>query len=122
VDGLKDVNDNLGHQAGDKLIRRAAEVIKAGFRQEDVIARIGGDEFAVIMPLTEAESAAESLERVQVLVDLNNKYYGDPMLAISLGVSTGEKGNDLEAIMRAADDNMYREKRAHHQQAGRKKS
>jgi diguanylate cyclase (GGDEF)-like protein len=115
MDGLKEVNDSLGHQAGDKLIRRAAEVLKAGFRQEDVIARIGGDEFAVIMPLTEAATAKESLERVQTLVVLNNKYYGDPVLAISLGVSTGHKGSDLETIMRAADDDMYREKRSHHQ-------
>jgi len=115
LDGLKDVNDNFGHQAGDKLIRRAAEVLKAGFRQEDVIARIGGDEFAVIMPLTEVATAKESLERVQTLVGLNNKYYGDPVLAISLGVSTGQKGSDLTSIMRAADDDMYREKRAHHQ-------
>lgn len=114
LDGLKEVNDNFGHQAGDKLIRRAAEVLKAGFRQEDVIARIGGDEFAVIMPLTETSIAREALERVRTLVNLNNKFYGEPILSISLGVSTGQKGNDLESIMRAADDDMYREKRNHH--------
>lgn len=120
LDGLKDVNDNLGHQAGDKLIRRAAEVLKAGFRQEDVIARIGGDEFAVIMPVTDAQTAKEAVERIETLVGLNNKFYGDPKLSISLGVSTGEKGSDLEQVMRAADDNMYREKRAHHRQMGGK--
>jgi len=115
MDGLKEVNDQFGHQAGDKLIRRAAEVLKAGFRKEDVIARIGGDEFAVIMPNTDISVAKEAMERVQTLVGLNNKYYGEPTLSISLGVSTGKKGSDLEAIMRAADDDMYREKRAHHQ-------
>ena len=115
LDELKNTNDMLGHAAGDKLIRRAAEVLKAGFRQEDVIARIGGDEFAVIMPATEALIAREALDRVQTLIGLNNKYYGEPILSISLGVATGNKGSDLEAIMRAADDDMYREKRAHHQ-------
>ena len=119
MDGLKNVNDSLGHQAGDKLIRRAAEVLKAGFRQEDVIARIGGDEFAVIMPVTEAPIAEEGSARVQTLIGLNNKFYGEPTLGISLGVSTGEKGSDLEQVMRAADDNMYREKRGHHRQMGR---
>lgn len=119
MDGLKDVNDHLGHQAGDNLIRRAAEVLKAGFRQEDVIARIGGDEFAVIMPVTEKPTAEEAMERVQTLISLNNKFYGNPALAISLGVSTGQKGSALEVIMRAADDDMYREKRAHHQQIGK---
>ena len=115
MDGLKEVNDQFGHQAGDKLIRRAAEVLKAGFRKEDMIARIGGDEFAVIMPLTGTSIAKDALTRVETLVGLNNKYYGEPILSISLGISTGQKGSDLEAIMRAADDDMYREKRAHHQ-------
>ncbi|MFZ5858811.1 MAG: sensor domain-containing diguanylate cyclase [Chloroflexota bacterium] len=115
MDGLKEVNDQFGHQAGDKLIRRAAEVLKAGFRKEDVIARIGGDEFAVIMPHTDASIAKEALTRVETLVGLNNKFYGEPILSISLGISTGQKGSDLEGIMRAADDDMYREKRAHHQ-------
>lgn len=115
LDELKNTNDMLGHAAGDKLIRRAAEVLMAAFRKEDVIARIGGDEFAVIMPNTDISVAKEAMERVQTLVGLNNKYYGEPTLSISLGVSTGKKGSDLEAIMRAADDDMYREKRVHHQ-------
>lgn len=120
MDRLKEVNDSLGHQAGDNLIRRAAEALKAGFRAEDVIARIGGDEFAVIMPNTDAAAAKEAAERVQTLVGLNNKFYGEPLLMISVGVSTGQRGSDLEAIMRAADDNMYRDKRARQQKGERR--
>ncbi|HBD10133.1 MAG TPA: hypothetical protein DCZ69_17915 [Syntrophobacteraceae bacterium] len=112
MDGLKDVNDTFGHQAGDNLIRRAAEVLRASFRQEDVAARIGGGGFSVIMPAPSTPSAEEAIERVQSLIDLNNKYYGKPVLSISLGISTGEKGSDLEQIMRMADDNMYRNKRS----------
>ena len=77
-----------------------------------VVVEIGGDEFAAIMPLTESPIAQEAMERVQTLIGLNNKFYGEPALSISLGVSTGDKSSDLESIMRAADDNMYREKRA----------
>jgi diguanylate cyclase (GGDEF)-like protein len=111
LDGLKGVNDNLGHQAGDDLIRRAAEVLQAGFRQEDVIARIGGDEFAVILPKTGTPAAEELIRRLRKLLELNNKYYGSPLLSMSIGISTGEKGSDLQEIMRVADDEMYRNKR-----------
>ncbi len=114
LDGLKKANDTLGHEAGDGLIRRAAEVLRAGFRQEDVVARIGGDEFAVIMPQTDAEAAAEAIPRLQTLIRLNNKFYGEPRLGLSLGVSTGTEREDLEAVMRRADDAMYRMKREHH--------
>lgn len=110
LDWLKKVNDSLGHEAGDNLIRRAAEVLKAGFRQEDVVARIGGDEFAVIMPKTDATAAAEVVQRLAVLCRLNNKFYGPPLLEMSLGAATAEQG-DLEQAVRLADNAMYADKR-----------
>lgn len=118
INDLKKVNDNLGHSAGDNLIRRAAEVLKTGFRQEDVIARLGGDEFSVIMPATDAQTAGDVVERIENLVRLNNKFYGEPQLSLSLGVSTGEKKENLESTIRLADDKMYRNKREHHRQSG----
>ena len=114
MDELKKVNDGLGHDAGDNLIRRAAEVLKTGFRQEDVVARLGGDEFAVVMPLTDAQTAKDAMERIGSLVRLNNKFYGEPHLSLSLGVSTSDKTESLETAMRLADDDMYQNKREHH--------
>ena len=93
---LKRVNDTLGHQGGDKMIRRAAEVLTAAFDSAQIVARIGGDEFAVIMPDINEELALEAVKRIQVLVDLNNKYYSEPELSISLGAATSEPGLSLE--------------------------
>ena len=112
LDGLKEVNDGLGHEAGDNLIRRAAEVLKAGFRAEDVIARIGGDEFVVLMPDVDAGAAHEAVERVESLIRINNKFYGEPLLRISFGVADRQAGAEMRELMRAADREMYRHKRA----------
>jgi diguanylate cyclase (GGDEF)-like protein len=114
VDGLKKINDQYGHQAGDELIRRAAEVLKASFRDEDVVARIGGDEFAVIMPETTTESGEQAVARICRILELNNKYYSGPILGLSIGIATGKKGANLTDIQRDADDRMYQEKRQHH--------
>ncbi len=120
LDDLKVVNDTFGHVAGDNYIRRAAEVLKASFRPEDVIARIGGDEFAALIPQTNAQAAKEIVERIRTLVRLNNRYYGSPLLSISLGVHTGDRGDNLEYVMHKADDEMYRDKKEHHRQAENK--
>jgi diguanylate cyclase (GGDEF)-like protein len=118
MNGLKEVNDSLGHAEGDKLIRRAAEVLQASVRAEDLVTRTGGDEFAIILPATTAEAAAEAAARIQNLVDLNNKFYGTPELSLSLGTSTGPLGANLTDVLREADDRMYVEKREHHARYG----
>lgn len=111
---LKHANDTHGHQAGDKLIRRAAEVIKAAISAEHVAARIGGDEFAAILADTDEAIAAEYIKQVQVLIGLNNKYYREPELSISVGAATSVPGISLEKIIGKADDAMYANKSEHH--------
>ncbi len=106
VDRLKEINDSEGHQAGDDRLRRTAEVLGT-FRSEDVVARIGGDEFAVILPATDADTAAAVLQRVrESLDDHNGRHPGKP-LSLSFGVATGEKGASLTEILRKADEGMY---------------
>lgn len=111
LNGLKQVNDGRGHAEGDKLIRRAVEVLQASVRADDVVARVGGDEFALILPATDAAAAEQALARIRSLAELNNKYYGPTVLSLALGAATGEAGSHLADVLREADDRMYLEKR-----------
>jgi diguanylate cyclase (GGDEF)-like protein len=106
MDILKAVNDRYGHLAGDRLIQKVARCLRAAFRSEDIVARIGGDEFAVLLPQTEIRAAEASIVRLQALLKLEN----DPLLSLSMGVATGDEGDDLQMVMRQADDRMYLEK------------
>jgi len=110
LNGLKRANDQLGHQAGDSLIRRAAEVFKASFEEEILIARIGGDEFVVILPGADERIAAEAVERIESLIALNNKYYREPELSISLGGAISRPDLSVEKVISLADDAMYSHK------------
>ena len=112
---LKNTNDTLGHQAGDTLIRRAAEVLKACVASDQIAARIGGDEFVVILPGLDEQAAADKLVHFQELIDLNNNYYREPELSISVGSATSRPGTTLEKTISLADQNMYKNKIKHHQ-------
>jgi len=116
LNGLKPANDNHGHEAGDALLRRAAEVLKAAFRAEDVVARIGGDEFAVLMLETDEPTAEQVVQRLQKLIALNNQFYQGPRLSLALGTGTGVLGTPLATVLRQADDRMYVDKRLYHSQ------
>lgn len=107
---LKKTNDTLGHQAGDKLIRRLAEVLTAAFNNGQIAARIGGDEFAIILPRTEEAETAEFIKQVHALMEINNKYYREPILSISIGASTSQPGMNMERVIQLADDAMYKNK------------
>lgn len=110
VDRLKYVNDRLGHAAGDELIIRAALVLKGAFRAEDVVARVGGDEFAVLLPTADAAVVEEALLRVTGKIASHNSPDDSLSLSMSFGAATAVKGDRLEEILKLADKRMYHSK------------
>lgn len=111
IDHLKEVNDRQGHIAGDAVIRRAAQVLTAAFRKGDIVARIGGDEFAILLPNSDSVVAENALRRVRHVLLEHNAVHANTPISISFGVSIAEKPMSLLDLFKEADDRMYREKR-----------
>jgi diguanylate cyclase (GGDEF)-like protein len=114
VNGLKLANDHFGHAAGDELLRRAGEVLSKLVEAPCQAARIGGDEFAVLMPGRVERDGEEMIETIGGLVTLNNQYYAGFALSFAVGAATSRPGERLEAVVRRADAAMYVQKRAYY--------
>ncbi|MGM0446489.1 MAG: diguanylate cyclase, partial [Bacillota bacterium] len=113
LDGLKDVNDNYGHRAGDEYIKHTADIIKDVTRSEDIVARIGGDEYAVLLPQTNEKDVCKVIERISSQIDFYNKESENP-IGISIGYAVKKsKDENLEEVFKRADAMMYRQKRKH---------
>ncbi|SFR08089.1 PAS domain S-box protein [Desulfoscipio geothermicus] len=110
LDGLKLINDTLGHKKGDQLLKAAARAIKEALRASDVVARMGGDEFVVVLPETDEAGAENTCRRIQESIDRHNRQNPELPLHISLGWSTAKTGSEMSNLFKRADNNMYREK------------
>ena len=113
IDRLKFVNDHYGHAEGDKLIRNVALLLEKCFRETDVVARIGGDEFVAILQDMDGEGAELFKNRIMMQIESHNSSRQDDHLRISfsIGYAVGDKPEDtIERVMKVADEKMYKDK------------
>jgi diguanylate cyclase (GGDEF)-like protein len=111
IDGLKRVNDSLGHQAGDRVLMQVALSLRRAIRDVDTAARLGGDEFCVLTPNQPAASARILADRLAEAIEQEVANPDGPTVGISIGVvSCPEHGEEPEQLMEMADRAMYRAK------------
>ncbi len=112
LDGLKLANDTLGHAQGDELLKGCADVLKEIFRSSDIISRVGGDEFAVILPRTDRDTGQKIVNRIyKTLENFNRRQKHKLPLHVSLGLATTHgRSKSLEETFKEADDLMYQDK------------
>lgn len=111
VDRFKRVNDTFGHQAGDRVLTEVARRVLAGTRTGETLARVGGEEFGLVLPHTSAEGAAVVAERVRRLI-AGNPFPAVGTVTVSLGVADLAGAGDAESLFRNADQALYEAKQA----------
>ncbi|MCY6369430.1 diguanylate cyclase domain-containing protein [Clostridium ganghwense] len=117
LDGLKLINDTLGHSVGDEYLCTVANILRSCFREQDVIARIGGDEFGILMHNT----SQEEIEEIKININQNIEHVNSNNKLVPFSISFGyemykEEYKDLREMFKEADNYMYREK-LHHRQS-----
>jgi diguanylate cyclase (GGDEF)-like protein/PAS domain S-box-containing protein len=109
VNGLKVVNDAFGHESGDQLLKLVAAAMKTACRADDIIARIGGDEFLILLPKTDALQAMQIIERIKVGIGIVR--FNGMSASVSFGVDTKTKATQSTSeVMNSAERNMYQAK------------
>ncbi|QFY88525.2 GGDEF domain-containing protein [Magnetovirga frankeli] len=112
LDHFKLVNDRLGHEVGDHLLEQVARVLRSEIRTMDLVGRMGGDEFALLLPNTRADEVMSLIERIRLRLRLVMQENGWPV-TLSIGIASYETlPGDLEMIVNAADELMYEVKQS----------
>lgn len=114
LDGLKSINDSFGHRAGDEALIQVASMLAAGVRKSDLVARIGGDEFGILLVKSDRAHAEETAQRLGDTI-CNCEFRHDRQelpLSVAIGVTMIGKADTAEDVMDRADAEMYRGKAA----------
>lgn len=109
INGLKIINDSYGHKKGDELLAKTAKILKNSIRKEDILARHGGDEFAILLPKTTKKEAGKIINRIKEKTKITKE--SSLPVSIGFGKATKEKRyQNIENILKQADNNMYKNK------------
>jgi diguanylate cyclase (GGDEF)-like protein len=109
VDHLKQINDTYGHLTGDYVLRRIVEVLSTTLRDTDMLGRIGGDEFLLILPNTDANQAQMVVKRLQHSIS-DTRFENVERVTVSIGVATMQNGESKESLLTRADADMYHQR------------
>jgi len=113
IDNLKQINDEYGHAEGDKVIIEIANILKDTFRESDVVTRMGGDEFVVLVIDATQESGHLAIKRLNEALDLRNQESGIPYsLSVSIGIAYSDPNEEIliSDLLARADKKMYKQK------------
>lgn len=114
VDGLKTINDTFGHRTGDEALIQVAHLLSSGVRKSDVVARIGGDEFGILLENADEKVAHETASRLVELIaacEVVHEGFSLPM-SVAIGVGIIDATDTAKSVMARADEEMYRRKAA----------
>ncbi|KUO77377.1 MAG: hypothetical protein APF77_12090 [Clostridia bacterium BRH_c25] len=112
IDNFKRVNDTYGHSAGDEFLKRFAEILKSNTRSTDIVARLGGEEFAVVMPQTCCENVFKMAERIRQTIEAETFIFDSvtDKITVSIGIATTKLPIHTECFLKYADGALYKAK------------
>ncbi|MFG6158292.1 GGDEF domain-containing protein [Halomonas sp. 1390] len=107
IDHFKSINDTWGHLQGDQVLRELASLCQGILREEDLMARLGGEEFAVLLPLTPESHCRQLAERLRRRIAENDFGVGSGQVTVSIGIAEHRVGDSREILLQRVDDNLY---------------
>ncbi|MEI8598206.1 GGDEF domain-containing protein [Vibrio sp. M60_M31a] len=112
IDYFKSINDKFGHSVGDKALTHFTQVCRTGLRKADILGRIGGEEFAINLPLTDAKKAKEIANRIRVLIEKSPAFLSGKLinLTVSIGIAAFNQQDNFETMLEEADKALYNAK------------
>lgn len=116
MNGLKAINDQLGHDIGDSLLRRVGDILNQAVSYPYTVSRIGGDEFVILMPGASEQHTETIKQAIHELFHIDNQYYSSLPISMAVGCATTETNESIESMVKRADQKMYEDKQHYYQQ------